>query len=174
MVSLISDNNCCLFNNSHCGKPWMLSYSCIPGIIYSLHRDAKPKPNCAPGSQPASYWIFIKLTWRSNTPHRNKIFFQHHSVTRSIRCLAGWAWREGSLQPITSAPTSCGSETVLQVPWSVGMYLDSCRTWARGRKRAVFRQNVLIYNGTIFMLVVTTLFSVIGVKNWMILKECKK
>lgn len=35
-------------------------------------------------------------------------------------------------------------------------------------------KHILIYNGTIFMLVVTTLLNVVGVKNWTSLKECEK
>ena len=157
VVLLISDDNCCLFNNSHCGKPWILSYSCIPGIVYSLHSDAVrcllqlsqdwtvPQGVNQPATESLSNWHRqpSSLVGRSNTPHRSTIFCQPCSITVQtgtwIGLLAGQEGRK-ACSPTTSAPTSCGSETVLQVPGSVGMYLDSCRTWARGWKKAVSRQ----------------------------------
>lgn len=133
-----------------------LEYSVLVALLESfslcleMFAPHKPRPNGAWGSQPASYRILIKLTWTALIPGRQTEHpsqeqdflsaFQCHRVNWNMLWLAGWARREGSLQSITSAPTSCGSRTVLQVPGSVRMYLDSCRTWARGRKRAVSRQ----------------------------------
>ena len=145
-----------------------------------MFAPVEPRLYCAPGSQPASYWIFTKLTRMAlisgreieypSQEHDIPSAFQHHSVDWSIHWLAGWAWREGSLKPITAVAVRvcCRFQGVWGCIWTAAEYEQG------EEKRLSPGKHVLIYNETIFMLVVTTLLNVIGVKNWTSLKECTK
>ena len=110
MVSLISDDNCCPFNNPYCGKPWILSYSCVPGIIYSLHRDAVrcvlqlsqdwtvPQGVNQLATESLSNWHGwpSSLVGRSNTPHRTWYSFSlSASQCKMEHALACWLGTKG-------------------------------------------------------------------------------
>lgn len=148
-----------------------------------MFAPVKPRLNCAPGSQPASYCTSVELTWTALIPHREIKYpsqeheilsaFQQHCVKWSKRWLAGHEEGEACRllplsPPAVTGRLCCRFQGVRECIWTAAER-------EQGEEKGLSPEKlVLIYNGTIFMLVLTTLFNVIGVKNWMSLKECKK
>lgn len=149
-----------------------------------MFAPVKPRLNRAPGSQPGSYWIVIKLTRTALVPGREMEYpsqehgslsaFQHPSVNWSPRGLAGWARGEGACSPCPLPPPAVAVRPCCRFQGAQGCIWTAAEHERGDEKGLSPGKHVLIYNGTIFMLVVTTLFNVIGVKNWTSLKECKK
>lgn len=170
---------------------WILSFSWIPGITYSLHRDAiesllqisqgwtVPQGANQPAKESLSNWHgqHSSLGGRPNAPHRSRIFLQPLSITvqtgASVVLLAGHKWGE-ACSPLPLLPPAVAVRLCCRFQGAWGCIWTAAEHEQGEEKGLSPGKHVLIYNGTIFMLVVTTLFNVIGVKNWTSLKECKK